>query len=60
MSDGGVANISEKIRYAILRWLGHVLRKTEETSKDRRSTRPENVEIENLMRRPQIEKRPKK
>ncbi len=26
----GVANISEKIREAILRWLGHVERKTEE------------------------------
>ena len=30
------------------------------TSKDRRSTRPENVEIENSMRRSQIGKRPKK
>ena len=30
------------------------------TSKERRSTRPENVEIENSMRRLQIGKRPKK
>ena len=31
-----------------------------ETSKDRRSTRPENVEVENSIRRPQIGKRLKK
>ena len=31
-----------------------------ERSNDRRSTRPENVEIENLMRRPEIGKRSKK
>ena len=90
-----MANISEKIRKAGLRRLGHVERKTEddavmrtwkmelgghrkikrpelrwidvmrkkheeETSKDRRSIRPENVEFENSMRRPQIEKTQKK
>ena len=87
----GVANISENIREARLRWLGHVERKTEEdavmrtwqmevsghqkigrpklrwsdvmrqihegeTSKDRRSTRTENNEIETSMGRPQIGK----
>ena len=62
-----MANTSEKIREARLKWLGHVERRTEEdvvmrtwkwvdtecynkrhegeNSNDRRSTRPENVEI---------------
>ena len=90
----GVANISEKIREAKLRWLGHVERQTEEdvvmgtwtmevgghrkigrpklrwsdvirrhegeTGKDRRSTRPVKVEIENLVCRPQRGKTPKR
>ena len=44
-----------KIKRTKLRWID-VMRKKheEERSKDRRSTRPENVGIEKSMRRPQI------
>ena len=43
-----------------LRWSDVIRRHGGETTKDRRSTRPENVEIENSTWRPQIDKRPKK
>ena len=48
----------QKIGRLKLRWSDVIRRHDGETTKDRRS--PENVEIENSMRRPQIGKRPKK
>ena len=42
-----MANIIEKMKERILRWLGDVERKTGEDALMRWSTRPEDVEIEN-------------
>ena len=48
-----------KIGRPKLRWSDVIRRPEGETSKDRRNTRPQNVEVENWTRRPHIGKRAK-
>ena len=47
-----------KMRRLKQRWSEVIRRHEFETSQHRRSTIPENLEIENMMRQPQIGKRP--
>ena len=59
MEVGGQRHIGrQKLRWSDL--IRIYMKAPGERSKDKRSTKPENVEIENSMSRPQIGKRPKK